>query len=86
MAPVMALMAGLAYSLLAGFSLSTQRAIIAVSVVMIAKLLYRRVDPWACFLWALLLIAIAQPLAILNAGFWLSFSAVAVLIWWFNPW
>ena len=53
---------------------------------MIAKLLYRRIDPWACFVWALLLIAIAQPLAILNAGFWLSFSAVAILIWWFNPW
>ena len=86
MAPFVGLTAGLAYSLLAGFSLSTQRAIIAVSVVMIAKLLYRRIDPWACFVWALLLIAIAQPLAILNAGFWLSFSAVAILIWWFNPW
>ena len=86
MAPFVGLTAGLAYSLLAGFSLPTQRAIIAVSVVMIAKLLYRRIDPWACFVWALLLIAIAQPLAILNAGFWLSFSAVAILIWWFNPW
>ncbi|MFQ3221743.1 MAG: competence protein ComEC, partial [Porticoccaceae bacterium] len=47
MAPFVGLTAGLAYSLLAGFSLPTQRAIIAVSVVMIAKLLYRRIDPWA---------------------------------------
>ena len=27
-----------------------------------------------------------QPLAVLSAGFWLSFTAVATLIGWFYPW
>lgn len=82
----MAIAVALGYSLLAGFSLPTQRALIAVAVVMYSKLIYRRIQPFACVAWALLLIAIAQPLAVLSAGFWLSFVAVAVLLWWFTPW
>ena len=84
--PFMALFAALGYSLLAGFSLSTQRALIAVLVVMLSKLLFRRVEPFTCMVWALTLIAITQPLAILSAGFWLSFVAVGLLLWWFTPW
>jgi competence protein ComEC len=74
------------YSLLAGFSLPSQRALIAVAVVMLARLLYRRINPVSCLIWALLLIAIDQPLAVLGAGFWLSFLAVALLLLWFLPW
>ena len=74
------------YSLLAGFSLPSQRALIAVAVVMLARLLYRRISPVSCLIWALLLIAIDQPLAVLGAGFWLSFLAVALLLLWFLPW
>lgn len=74
------------YSLLAGFSLPTQRALIAVVLVMLAKLYYRRVSAIVLLAWALLLIALSQPLATLNSGFWLSFLAVALLIWWFAPW
>ena len=55
------------YSLLAGFSLPSQRALIAVAVVMLARLLYRRINPVSCLIWALLLIAIDQPLAVLGA-------------------
>jgi competence protein ComEC len=75
-----------AYSLLAGFTLPTQRALIAIVVVMLASLVYRRITPWACLMWTLLIIAIMQPLAVLSAGFWLSFTAVATLIGWFYPW
>ena len=53
---------------------------------MLSKLLFRRVEPFTCMAWALTLIAIAQPLAILSAGFWLSFVAVGLLLWWFTPW
>jgi competence protein ComEC len=84
--PVLAIVAALLYSLLAGFSLPTQRALIAVVVVMFSKLISRHVQPFTCIAWALLLIAITQPLAILSAGFWLSFVAVGVLLWWFTPW
>ena len=84
--PVMGLLAAGAYSLLAGFSLPTQRALIAVAVVVLAKLCFRRIQPFVCLVWALTLIALLQPLAVLSAGFWLSFTAVAILILWFSPW
>ena len=84
--PVTGLLAAGAYSLLAGFSLPTQRALIAVAVVVLAKLCFRRIQPFVCLVWALCLIALLQPLAVLSAGFWLSFTAVAILILWFSPW
>ena len=74
------------YSLLAGFSLPSQRALIAVTLVMLAKLLYRRIVPSSCLVWALCLIALDQPLATLDAGFWFSFVAVGLLLFWFLPW
>lgn len=86
LAPTAGLLAAGSYSLLAGFSLPAQRALIAVSVVMIARLCLRRVRPLACIVWALLLIALSQPLAVLSSGFWLSFVAVIILVGWFYPW
>lgn len=86
LAPFVALSAALVYSLLAGFSLPTQRALIALSVSILAKLRFRRIQPVACFCWSLFLIAISQPMAIHSAGFWLSFVAVATLMFWFYPW
>jgi competence protein ComEC len=83
--PLMAVLLASAYSLLAGFSLPTQRALIGLTVVMASKLIFYRVAPLTCMLWALAIIAISQPLAVLSAGFWLSFIAVGSLIWWFTP-
>ena len=74
------------YSLLAGFSLPSQRALIAVALVMLARLLYRRIVPTGCLVWALCFIALGQPLATLDAGFWFSFAAVGLLLYWFLPW
>ena len=84
--PMFALLVAAGYSLLAGFTLPTQRALIAIAVVMLGKLLYRRITPWACVALTLLIIAILQPLAILSAGFWLTFTAVITLVGWFYPW
>ena len=84
--PLAGLAAAGSYSLLAGFSLPAQRALIAVIVVMIARLRMRRIRPLACVVWALLLISLSQPLAVLSSGFWLSFVAVIILVGWFYPW
>ena len=84
--PVFGFMSALAYSALAGFSLPTQRALIAVAVVMLAKLAYRKLPVQIVFAWAFFLIALAEPLAVLSASFWLSFGAVAILLLWFSPW
>lgn len=79
--------AGLAtsYALLAGFSLATQRALIMLSVFLLAALLKRRPRPELPYLWALALVAAVDPLAALASGFWLSFGAVAVFLFWFAP-
>jgi competence protein ComEC len=79
-----ALCAGLAaagaYSLLAGFSVPTQRTWLMLAVFVGARLSARRVG--AARTWSLSLIAVLllDVLAPLSAGFWLSFIAVAVIL------
>ena len=75
----------LTYALLAGFSLSTQRALIMLCVFLLATLLKRKPRPELALLWALALIAASDPLAALSSGFWLSFIAVATFLLWFIP-
>ncbi|MBQ0719945.1 MAG: DNA internalization-related competence protein ComEC/Rec2 [Gammaproteobacteria bacterium] len=75
----------LIYALLAGFSLSTQRALIMLFVFLLATLLKRKPRPELALLWALALIAASDPLAALSSGFWLSFVAVATFLLWFVP-
>lgn len=67
----------LSYSLLAGLSLSTQRALIMLSVVYLACALRQRIFSLHSFSLALLLIVLSQPAAVLGPGLFLSFSAVA---------
>lgn len=69
------------YSFLAGFSLPTQRALVMLTVVWLALLCGRSVSRPAAFAIAMLLVVLLDPLACLTAGFWLSFIAVAGLLW-----
>lgn len=79
-AAVCAMAAAVAYAALAGFSLPTQRAMIMLSVVMGAVLLQRRIAPSSLLAAALLLVLLYDPLAVMAAGFWLSFGAVAGIL------
>lgn len=74
------LLAALAYAALAGFSVPTQRALVMVAIVMSALLLRRRVRPTVSLAWALLLVLALDPFAVLAPGFWLSFGAVAAIL------
>lgn len=65
------------YAAVAGFSLPTQRALIMLSVVYLASALRQRLFSLHSFALALLLILLAQPAAVLGAGLFLSFAAVA---------
>jgi competence protein ComEC len=67
------------YSALAGFSVPTQRALIMLIVFMLAILLRRNIPPWHALMCAMLVILVIDPLATLSIGFWLSFTAVAVI-------
>lgn len=68
------------YTGLAGFSLPALRAWIMVAVLLLAQLARRQLHRWHSLALALAAVLVLDPLAALNAGFWLSFAAVAVLL------
>ncbi|ALO46467.1 DNA internalization-related competence protein ComEC/Rec2 [Pseudohongiella spirulinae] len=77
---VAAIVAATLYSALAGFSLPTQRATIMVTLIMAGHLLGRRFLPSYSLLLAMSVVLWLDPLAATQAGFWLSFTAVATLL------
>lgn len=73
--------AALVYAWLAGFALPTQRALIMLSVAVMALLCYRLIRPWQALLLALWLVLTLDPFAVSQVSFWLSFGAVAILVY-----
>jgi competence protein ComEC len=80
-AALAALAAALGYSALAGFSISTQRALIMLGVLLGALYWGRSLRPFAALTLALGLVLALDPQAVLSYGFWLSFGAVAALLY-----
>jgi competence protein ComEC len=78
-------LAALAYSGLAGFGVSTQRALIMLSVATLVMLGRRIVHPAVAWMIAMAVVLVLDPFAPLRAGFWFSFIAVAVLMMLFVP-
>jgi len=78
---IAALLAAFSYSALAGFSLPTQRSLIMISVFMCILLLRRNMSSARGLMIALCVVLIADPLAVLSPGFWLSFGAVAFIFY-----
>ena len=69
------------YAMLAGFALPAQRAVIMLTVGLYAIIAYRQLRPAQALSLALIAVLLFDPFAVNSAGFWLSFSAVAVLIY-----
>ena len=82
-AAMIAWCAALTYAWLAGFALPTQRALMMLSVGLLGLMLYRQLRPGQALGLALLLVLIVDPFAVNQASFWLSFGAVAVLLYCF---
>lgn len=78
-------LAALMYSALAGFGVSTQRALIMLTVATVVILSRRNIHPFLAWMIAMGLVLLWDPFAPLNAGFWFSFCAVAVLLMMFVP-
>lgn len=74
-------LAAWAYCLLAGFGVPAQRTLYMLMVVMAALWLRRRVAARDVLSLALAVVLIIDPWAVLSAGFWLSFGAVALLFY-----
>ena len=76
-----ALATALVYAALAGFSIPTQRALIMLSVVMLSIIFNQHLSAGRTLALALLAVLIIDPLAVMTAGFWLSFLAVGVIVY-----
>jgi competence protein ComEC len=72
--------AAFGYSLLAGWSVPTQRTMIMIALVAIALLLRRRAGPANALALGAITVLVLDPLAPLAVGFWLSFGAVAAIL------
>ena len=78
-AAVAGFLAAAAYSALAGFAVPAQRTLFMLGAVSLALLAGRELAASRVLVLALLLVLVIDPWAVLAAGFWLSFGAVAVL-------
>lgn len=83
-APV-ALAAAWAYGALAGYGLPTVRTLLMIAVVAWASTRRRGVGGMQTLALALLAVLVFDPLAVLGAGFWLSFAGVALLVYALQP-
>ncbi|POA21424.1 DNA internalization-related competence protein ComEC/Rec2 [Pseudomonas sp. FW300-N1A1] len=80
----LAFAAALGYGLLAGFQVPVRRACVMIGLVLLWRLRFRHLGAWWPLLLALNAVLVLDPLASLRPGFWLSFVAVAVLIFTFG--
>jgi competence protein ComEC len=79
------LITALIYATLAGWGVSTQRAVLMMAVAVCTLALNRTVHPARVWLLALAVVFAVDPLSPLGAGTWFSFVAVAVLLLMFVP-
>jgi competence protein ComEC len=68
------------YSALAGFGLPTVRTLLMIAVVALARCSRRSSSGAQSLALAMLMILLVDPLAVLSAGFWLSFVGVSFLM------
>lgn len=76
----LAMLGALGYGLLAGFEVPVRRACIMLALIFIWRLRFRHLGVLTPFLVVLAIVLAIDPLASLQAGFWLSFSSVAILL------
>ena len=80
-AAIAALCGAIIYTAVAGFALPTMRTTSMIAVVVAAKLWRRPQRASEALALAAIALLLLDPLAILGAGFWLSFLGVAWLLW-----
>jgi competence protein ComEC len=79
-AAVAAFAGALGYALIAGFGVPAQRTLYMLGVVVLALVSGRAFGTARVLGAALVLVLLLDPWAVLSAGFWLSFGAVALLL------
>ena len=80
-AAVVALLASTGYAAVAGWELPTVRTVLMIAVVAAARLARRQLRIADALAYAATAVVLVDPMAVLSAGFWLSFAGVAWLVW-----
>jgi competence protein ComEC len=80
-AALLGVLAAFGYVLLAGFEVPAQRTLYMLIVAAIGLWIGRPGTAFAVLLWALFAVLLLDPWAVLAPGFWLSFGAVALLMY-----
>lgn len=78
---IAAVLAALAYAVLAGFQVPAQRTLFMLIVLALAFWGRRQPRPFSALIVALFVVLLVDPWAVLSAGFWLSFGAMAAILW-----
>jgi competence protein ComEC len=78
---VAGLVAAMSYALLAGWGVPAQRTVLMLATVGIAWLFHSRISAGTSLALAGALVCVFDPWAVLAPGFWLSFGAVAAIVW-----
>ncbi len=68
------------YAALTGFAVPAQRSLVMIAVALAVLVSRRAIGAWQILATTLLVVLIWDPFAPLSASFWLSFTAVAILL------
>ncbi|WP_158638065.1 DNA internalization-related competence protein ComEC/Rec2 [Shewanella donghaensis] len=79
-AVILAATVAMSYGYLAGLAISTQRALVMLMMIVLLTLFKQHASTWQRLIWALFAVVIIDPFASLSAGFWLSFSALSIIL------
>lgn len=79
-ASILAIFMALGYALLAGFAVPAQRSLYSCFFMLLRNFFNQRFSAWQAWRYALFIVLISEPHAVLMPGFYLSFMAVAILI------
>ncbi|GGI78562.1 DNA internalization-related competence protein ComEC/Rec2 [Legionella impletisoli] len=79
-ASLAALMTAFVYSLLAGFGVPAQRALIVCFFMLLRNFCRQKFSVWQAWRYSLLAVLLFEPHSVLMPGFYLSFLAVAILL------
>ena len=80
-AALLGVLAALGYSLISGFEIPAQRTLYMLATFAAMLMLSRNIAPSQMLAAALTVVLLADPWAVLSAGFWLSFGAVTLIFY-----
>ena len=80
-AAITAAVIAVGYAVLSGFAVPAQRTCYMLLTGALALSLRRSLSLWLILVWALVVVLVIDPWAVLAVGFWFSFAAVAMLMY-----